>query len=176
MKNLSEHLSQYAYYHQNPSNVATHFVGIPMILIAITVLLAKVSFTIHTFSISLAMVAAILVSLFYLRLDKGLGALMAGILLVCVWFSHYVASLDTVIWLATGLGLFVVGWVFQFIGHYIEGKKPAFVDDIVGLIIGPLFVLVELLFLFGLKKSLQQTIRVSCEEQNRMVQGSGKVQ
>jgi uncharacterized membrane protein YGL010W len=25
-----------------------------------------------------------------------------------------------------GLGLFVLGWIFQFVGHYLEGKPPEF--------------------------------------------------
>ena len=57
--------------------------------------------------------------------------------------------------------LFVVGWLFQFVGHYLEGKKPAFLDDITGLIIGPLFVFVELLFLLGLKRDWQKIIERS---------------
>jgi uncharacterized membrane protein YGL010W len=27
------------------------------------------------------------------------------------------------------LGLFVVGWILQFIGHYFEGKPPEFFKD-----------------------------------------------
>jgi uncharacterized membrane protein YGL010W len=27
------------------------------------------------------------------------------------------------------LGLFVIGWVLQFIGHYFEGKPPEFLKD-----------------------------------------------
>ena len=58
-------------------------------------------------------------------------------------------------WLSIGVGVFVFGWVLQFIGHYYEGKKPAFVDDLIGLIIGPLYVTVELLFLMGFYKTLE---------------------
>lgn len=32
------------------------------------------------------------------------------------------------LWLAA-VGLFVIGWVFQFIGHYFEGKPPEFLKD-----------------------------------------------
>ncbi|MDP1165166.1 Mpo1-like protein, partial [Klebsiella pneumoniae] len=46
-------------------------------------------------------------------------------------------------WLVIGVGSFVVGWVFQFVGHYYEGRKPAFVDDLVGLLVGPMFVVGE---------------------------------
>ena len=50
------------------------------------------------------------------------------------------------------------GWILQFIGHHYEGKKPAFVDDIMGLAIGPLFVLAELSFELGLRNKLKSDI------------------
>jgi uncharacterized membrane protein YGL010W len=65
---------------------------------------------------------------------------------------------STSAWLGSSMAVFVFGWVLQFIGHYFEGKKPAFVDDLVGLLIGPLFVMAEVLFLLGFAKSLQQQI------------------
>ena len=46
------------------------------------------------------------------------------------------------------LAIFVVGWALQYWGHYFEGMKPAFYDDVMGLAIGPLFVLAEAFFLF----------------------------
>ena len=60
--------------------------------------------------------------------------------------------------LGWGVGLFVLGWVIQFVGHYYEGRKPAFIDDVTGLIVGPLFVVVEVGFLLGWRKDLQQAI------------------
>lgn len=35
------------------------------------------------------------------------------------------------------LTLFVVGWVFQFIGHLIEGNQPAFFKHPMYLLVGP---------------------------------------
>jgi len=52
----------------------------------------------------------------------------------------------------------VLGRVIQFIGHDFEGRKPAFVDDLMGLIIGPLFVVAELGFLLGLRLELRREI------------------
>ena len=68
------------------------------------------------------------------------------------------AGQTTAIWLGWGLGLFGVGWVIQFIGHYYEGRKPAFFDDVMGLLIGPLFVAAELGFAMGLRKDVQAQI------------------
>lgn len=28
-----------------------------------------------------------------------------------------------------GVGLFILGWIFQFVGHYVEGKPPEFFKD-----------------------------------------------
>lgn len=39
------------------------------------------------------------------------------------------------------LGIFVITWIFQFIGHKIEGKKPSFLKDIQFLLIGPIWLL-----------------------------------
>lgn len=35
------------------------------------------------------------------------------------------------------LGLFVLGWVLQFLGHALEGKPPAFFSDPRFLVVGP---------------------------------------
>lgn len=35
------------------------------------------------------------------------------------------------------LAVFVVGWIFQFVGHFIEGNQPAFFRHPVYLLVGP---------------------------------------
>jgi uncharacterized membrane protein YGL010W len=62
--------------------------------------------------------------------------------------------LATPAWLGWSLGIFVVGWAIQFLGHYYEGRKPAFVDDLRGLLVGPMFVVGEGLFSLGWGKAL----------------------
>ena len=42
----------------------------------------------------------------------------------------------TIVGLPVALGLFTVGWGFQFAGHAFEGKKPSFVDDKRALLVG----------------------------------------
>ncbi len=61
-------------------------------------------------------------------------------------------------WLAWGVGLFVFGWLIQFVGHWYEGKKPAFVDDVIGLLVGPMFITAEALFMLGWNKPLSAEI------------------
>jgi len=158
MKNLVEHLGQYAAYHRDPRNIATHFVGVPLIVVAVTVLLSRPGGWLAGWWISPACLAALAAAWFYLRLDTRLGVLMSVLLALCLWAGEALAVQGTAVWLGAGLGLFVVGWVIQFVGHYYEGRKPAFVDDVAGLIVGPLFVVVELGLLLGLRRELRQEI------------------
>ena len=75
-----------------------------------------------------------------------------------LWSGSAVAPQSTAVWLGTGTGMFVVGWIFQLVGHVYEGKKPAFVDDLTGLIIGPLFVVAEVGFAIGMRAEVEQQI------------------
>lgn len=158
MKNLVEHLSQYAAYHRDPRNIATHFVGIPLIVVAVTVLLSRPGTGMAGIWLSPALLVAAWSAWFYLRLDTRLGLLMSGLLGLCLWAGQALAVQSTMVWLSGGLGLFVVGWVIQFVGHHYEGRKPAFVDDLSGLIVGPLFVVAEVAFLMGLRGELKAAI------------------
>jgi uncharacterized membrane protein YGL010W len=51
------------------------------------------------------------------------------------------------------LSLFVGGWLFQFLGHAIEGNQPAFFRNPVYLIIGPLWILRRGAEAVGLRKA-----------------------
>lgn len=158
MKTLIDHLAQYAAYHRDRRNIASHFVGIPMIVLAVTVLLARPAVEVAGLWLSPATLVALAAALFYLRLDLRFGLLMSALLGLCLWAAANLASQPTGLWLGSGIGLFVLGWVIQFVGHYYEGRKPAFVDDVMGLVIGPLFVVAEAAFLLGMRREVEQAV------------------
>lgn len=158
MKTLVEHLSQYAEYHRDRRNIATHFVGIPLIVLAVAELLSRPGLELAGLWLSPAALVAAAAAIFYLRLDLRYGLLMSVLLLLSLWFGAALAAQSTILWLSVGALLFVVGWIIQFVGHYYEGRKPAFVDDLMGLLVGPLFVVAELGFLLGLRKDVEQAI------------------
>jgi uncharacterized membrane protein YGL010W len=159
MKTLTQQLSQYAAYHRDRRNVMTHFVGIPMILLAATILLDRPTFVVGDWFISPALVIAIALTVYYLVLDLRYGLVMGVILALSLMIAGDVADGDRASWLGWGIGLFVVGWIIQFVGHHYEGRKPAFLDDVMGLAIGPLFVVAEAGFLFGLRKEVEAQIQ-----------------
>jgi len=161
MRTLTQQLTQYAAYHRDRRNIATHFVGIPLIVLALAVLLSRPAFGAGMFPVTLspAWLLFVAATVYYLALDVPLGVMMACVSALCVAFGARLAAQSTLVWLAAGIGLFVIGWVFQFVGHVAyEHRKPAFVDDVIGLLIGPLFVLAEALFGFGWRPELRAAI------------------
>lgn len=168
MKTIDQQLISYASYHRNLKNILTHFVGVPLIYLSVISLLSRPAIELAsdtvTFSFTPAYILAAILCFYYLRLHRGLGVLMllfnAGCFAIAGLFSQYSLGL----WLAISVGLFVIGWIIQFIGHYFEGKKPAFVDDIMGLAIGPLFVVAEWAFMLGAFKSLNAKIEAHFSE------------
>lgn len=155
MSALQQQLSFYAAYHRDPRNVATHLVGIPMIYVAIVVLLSTPWFHWQGWPVSAALVIGLAACVWYLRLDLRYGLVMTALTALCLVGGQRLEALGTVPWLAWGLGLFVVGWIFQAIGHVFEGRKPAFLDDLRGLLVGPLFVVAEVGFALGLRRELR---------------------
>ncbi len=152
-------LALYAEYHRDRRNIVTHFVGVPMIVFGVGVLLAAVHFVINGYNITLAWATFALVAAWYLtRGHFGIGlATTAGVGLLML-LAHQAARGPLWQWLGWGVGFFAVGWVIQFIGHYYEGKKPAFADDLVGLLVGPMFVVLEMLAPLGFFKDLMADV------------------
>jgi len=156
-------MTQYAQYHRDKRNIATHFVGIPLIVFAISVLLARASVG----GMTLAWIVWGFSSAWYLtRGNLVLGLATSVVNAVLTALAHPLASGGTASWLIWGIGAFIAGWIIQFIGHYYEGRKPAFVDDVIGLLVGPMFVVGEWLFALGWGRDLLAEIERRVNEEN----------
>ena len=155
----NELMVQYARYHRDRRNIATHFFGIPLIVFAIGIFLARAQFDAAQAHLTGAWVLWALSTAWYLtRGNLLLGVATSAVNGLLIWAAHPFAVGSVGSWLASGAVTFVTGWVLQFIGHYYEGRKPAFVDDLVGLLVGPMFVVGEALFAAGLCRPLAQEI------------------
>lgn len=159
---LDQYLSKYAAYHRDPRNIRTHFVGIPMIVFSLFVILQRAGLDVAGLIITPALLVYVFSTLFYLKLSIAYGFAMAVLHGVLFALALPFAKASWMVWATAGVGVFFAGWVIQLVGHYFEGRKPAFLDDLSGLIIGPLFVVAEFGFLLGLGKSHEeQVIRVT---------------
>jgi uncharacterized membrane protein YGL010W len=159
VQTLTDQLAGYAAYHRDRRNIATHLIGIPVIVFAVIVLLSRpVLVALGPVPVTPALLAAIAACAWWIALDRPLGVAMVIATALLLGLAAPLAAGPTPTWLGWGAGLFVAGWIVQFVGHAWEGRKPAFLDDLTGLLIGPLFVAAELAFLFGLRAGLREAI------------------
>jgi uncharacterized membrane protein YGL010W len=137
IKKVDSHLSDYALYHQTRGNKICHFIGVPLIMFSLFALIRPLSLVPF---FTAAELLILLSFAYYLTLDFRLAI---GMLLVS-------SALDLAAWkiadLRIGLIALILGWIFQGIGHAVyEKRSPAFTRNLVHLLIGPLFLLNELL-------------------------------
>lgn len=155
----NELMVQYARYHRDERNIATHFFGIPLIVLALGIFLARARFDVEQVRLNAAWVLWAASTAWYLtrgNFTLGLATSLANAVLMALAWPF--ASGSTGAWLACGGVTFVTGWLLQLVGHYYEGRKPAFIDDVVGLLVGPMFVVGEALFSAGLCRPLAEEI------------------
>jgi len=122
-------LAEYGTYHEDGRNRLLHDYGIPMIVFALEVFLRLL----HVGLFDAALPAIIAVSIFYWRI-AGTAAVGAIAMLVAMY------GLARFVNWQVAVALFVVGWVLQFAGHAFEGKRPAFLNNLTHLLIGPLWL------------------------------------
>ncbi|MFI5184701.1 MAG: DUF962 domain-containing protein [Vicinamibacteria bacterium] len=132
---LRSQFADYAAFHATPGNRACHYVGIPLIVFTLVALLTRVPLAnLGSFTLTLAEVIVAVVTLWYLTLDVPLAIVMLVVTTASAFWGRSVPAL-------LALVLFVVGWIFQFVGHYVyEKRSPAFYKNLMHLLVGPLWI------------------------------------
>lgn len=143
MLDIHKKIIEFAQYHQSFGNRVCHYVGIPLITIAVLGALASVDFTIiigeRTIIIDLALILLIVTLVYDLSLSKSIaaGVFIAGLTAYAIARQLSVSVL---------IFLFIIGWIMQITGHrYFERNNPAFTDNLVHLFVGPRWLINELL-------------------------------
>ncbi len=143
MRKIDSLFNEYGESHQTRFNKRIHYICVPAIFFSIIGLLSCIPFSadfikgglapyIHWGSIGL--VAGLL---YYLRLSVPVFIGMTLFSIFVVWGNYQLAQLHLLPFWLLSLLIFVVAWIFQFIGHNHEGKKPSFLKDLQFLLIGP---------------------------------------
>lgn len=141
---LRELLTIYGETHQNPINKRIHYICVPAIFLSIIWLLLALPAPQAFGLLNWAFIAALFVYFYYRRMSRFVAL---GFFLMCTasWLAQVAwehALPGTSIY-AAGI-LFVVAWIGQFYGHHLEGKRPAFLQDLQFLLIGPAWILTRL--------------------------------
>lgn len=144
MKTAQFWLDAYGESHRDVTNKILHWVCVPLIVLSVVGLLWSLPVPAAFTSISPALtwgtafMLAAVVYYFIMSLSLGVGmALLSALLLTAIaWLDTLPVPLA-----AISVGVFVLAWVGQFIGHRIEGKRPSFFEDMQFLMIGPMWLL-----------------------------------
>lgn len=149
MRTLDQFLDKYGETHRNPTNQKIHFICVPAIFISTLALGWLINLHLLGFEtawarwVNLATVpGALILTLFYSRLGARPALWMVAWFAVSLVFILAVEASPLPLGALAG-GIWIAAWIAQLVGHKEEGAKPSFLDDLVFLLIGPLFVLDE---------------------------------
>ena len=157
-------MALYAAYHQDARNKATHFVGVPVIMLSIFIPLAWLRIELGGFSVTAAMFLAAVVLAYYFVLDVPLGIAMLVATTVLVWAGERIAALGMLQGWTGFAVLFVGGWILQLAGHVFEGRKPALADNLFQIFVAPIFLCAEIFFALGYKPRLHQAVQQRAQQ------------
>ncbi len=144
MRNIASWLDEYGQSHRHPANKAIHWVCVPLIMLALIGLLWTIptpaAWATRSPLINWGVFGVLLMLAYDYMLSWRLALGMTLVACIMVGLVYAVSRLSVPIG-GLAAGVFVAAWVGQFIGHGIEGRKPAFLRDLQFLMIGPLWLL-----------------------------------
>jgi uncharacterized membrane protein YGL010W len=164
MKSIEEQMSTYAAYHQDARNKATHFVGVPLIVLSLFIPLAWLRLDVGGGAVSAAMLLAAAVLVYYFLLDVPMALAMLVVFALLAWVGERIAILGAVQGWSWFAALFVGGWILQLVGHVYEGRRPALADNLFQIFVAPLFLCAEIFFALGYKPDLQSSVQQRAKE------------
>lgn len=130
MRTVDILFERYGEFHRNFANKAIHWVCVPLIVWSLLGMLWSVSSIVACIAIAASMA-------FYAWLSLPIAAGMLGVIALMVYPLTLLGSRALVV----SVGVFVAAWIGQFIGHVLEGRKPAFMEDLRSLLVGPAWLL-----------------------------------
>ena len=139
-QSINDLLDEYAQSHQNKTNKIIHYFCVPIIFWSITAMLWVVKIPSVE---NLAIVITVLISIYYVSKDLKIAIQMIVFSALCLLLNSLLESQGLPL-LMIAVALFVIAWIFQFVGHNIEGKKPSFLKDLQFLLIGPAWIVKQL--------------------------------
>ena len=143
MRTVADWLEEYAESHADPTNKLLHWICVPPIVTAVMGLLWSIPTPAVMSDVSpwlnWSTIVAALAVMYYIALSRPLAIGITIAFVALFGILHVLNELPWPLW-ATSLTIFVVGWIGQFTGHAIEGKRASFFKDIQFLLIGPLWL------------------------------------
>lgn len=150
---------QFARRHRDRRNIATHMLGVPMVIFGCGVLLAHGQLSAPALAPNLTWLAWCMAMLWVVsRGHLALGLAVSAITAALLALAQLAAAGSLAHALGWGLGFVLFGVALQWLGHCYEGRRHIWSGQPHSLLVAPMFVSAELLFALGLAQPLQRAI------------------
>ena len=144
-RRIDRWFAHYSDDHRNAANQRIHVFAVPLILWSVIAILWTIPVVATWFRPGLfAALAMFFAWTFYYRASRRIGLGMLAVFVAMAWITRglfYALGREQLLYVA--IGVFVVAWVAQFVGHskLFEGKRPSFLTDLRYLLVGPAWLL-----------------------------------
>lgn len=152
MRPIADQFAFYRSYHRTPGCKISHFFGVPLVTFSILIPMGWLSLEVWGQRVTLAMAFVVGTLGYYFLLEPVLAMAMTLAMIPVTLAGDWVSRLPFKTSLSVFAATFVLGWAFQLIGHAIEGKRPALLDNFgQAVFTAPLFLCAEVLLALGWK-------------------------
>ncbi|MBB71564.1 MAG: hypothetical protein CMF50_04135 [Legionellales bacterium] len=160
MERFIKQMSIYHQYHQKLITRISHYIGVPLIVFSLMIVLGWLQFGItevFTTQLDWLLIAALVI--YYLFFEIVIGLSTGVVLVILNVLAGLIGGISpnwNGFWIF--LVCFAVGWLFQLLGHVVARNKPAFMNNLSQIFIAPFFLVAEIFFRFGYRKSLRERV------------------
>src|SRR6516164_5908418 len=171
-------LGYYADAHRDRVNSVMHMIGNPILFVAVVLPLSLLPVSVLGVKISAAPLLTIPVLILWMAWDIIIGLAVVVTSIPLLFAAGAIAIHVSILWVwVIAVGLFVLGWALQIVGHQLfEGKRPTLLDNPVQMLISPMYIFAKLFVALGLRPDLAAVLqksspRTSLERLHRPVGG-----
>ena len=159
-------LGYYADAHRDRVNSVMHMIGNPILFVAVVLPLSLLPVSVLGVEISAAPLLTIPALILWMAWDITIGLAIAVTSIPLLLAASAIAGRVSILWVwVTAVGLFVLGWALQIVGHQLfEGKRPTLLDNPVQMLISPMYIFAKLFVALGLRQDLAAILQKSSQQ------------
>lgn len=159
-------LACYADAHRDQVNSVMHIIGNPLLFVAVVLPLCLLPLSVFGVQISVAPLLVIPALMLWTAWDVAIGLAIVVTSIPLLFAAAAIAGCVSVLWVwIIAVGLFIVGWALQIIGHQVfEHKRPTLLDNPVQMLISPMYIFAKLFIALGFRPDLAAVLQKSSKQ------------
>src|ERR1700722_7124987 len=156
-------LAYYADAHRDQVNSVMHMIGNPILFLAVVLPLCLLPVSVLGVQTRAAPLLVIPALILWTTWDVAIGLAIVVASIPLLFAASAIASHVSVLWVwIIAVGLFVLGWALQIVGHQLfEGKRPTLLANPVQMLISPMHIFAKLFVTLGLRPDLAAILQKS---------------